>query len=489
MKRKLIGFCLTLVILAVSFAANVAEIPEKKRIHQHLEATEFPICSDHGNEKFCTHLPLVQIDTSGQEIPGRGYWENGETHYTTSSDGSDRIGVRITVTDHKDRRNHTDDEPELESSAIIHVRGHSSRHFDKASYKIKLVTSEGKNNLQSVMGMPAHSDWVLHGPFLDKTLLRNYLFYNLAGEMMDYAPNVRFCEVMINGSYEGVYVMTESIDAGEDGARLPLSVSRKDETYTGYLLRLDRRDAEDINNFTEYSLRMDSTLGVNIVFPGEQNLTETLKKEITSDFSDFEKSIYSYDFDDSDLGYEKLIDVDSFVDYFLINELSCNYDAGSLSTYIYKLPDNKFRMCVWDFNNSCDNYQEAATSEYEFRLNDGLWYWMLLKDKYFSQRIVDRYYELRKSYFSDEYLDSYIDDVIAYLGDAVDRNYERWGYSFESNSGLLIPSSRNLHCYEESVEQLREFLHKRTSFMDRNIGSLNQYSAQSKIKKYVENAN
>lgn len=489
MKNKIIGICLCLAILAASVALSVSVDPDKERIHQHFAAVVAPECTDHGSEKFCTHLPLVQINTAGQEIPGKAVRQDGETIYTTTPDGSDTITARFTVTDHTEIRNHTDDEPEIDTSALIHVRGHSSRHFDKSSYKIKLVTEDGKSNLQSVMGMPAHSEWVLHGPFLDKTLLRNYMFYNLAGEMMDYAPNVRFCEVMLNGSYEGVYVMTESIDAGEDGARLPLSVSRKDETYTGYLLKLDRRAEEDIDNFSRYSLRMDDALGIIVEFPSESKLTPELKKDIASDFSDFEKAIYSYDFDSREFGYRQLIDVDSFVDYFLINELTCNYDAGSLSTYIYKQPDNKFRMCVWDFNNACDNYQEALTPNDGFQLNDDLWYWVLIKDEDFSQQIVDRYYSLRNDLFSDEYIDSYIDGVIAYLGDAVDRNYERWGYTFDHDKGLLLPSYRNPHSYDEAVAQLKTFLHQRASFMDRNIESLKQYSAQSKTKKYIENAN
>ena len=93
----------------------------------------------------------------------------------------------------------------------------------------------------------------MHGPFLDKTLIRNYMWYNIAGEIMDYAPNVRFCEVMVNGEYQGVYVMTEKITAGKDGSRLNLEVNRKDNTFTGYLLRVDqgsRNEMKNINNFS-----------------------------------------------------------------------------------------------------------------------------------------------------------------------------------------------------------------------------------------------
>jgi len=54
---------------------------------------------------------------------------------------------------------------------------------------------------------------VLHGPFLDKTLMRNYMWYNLSGQIMEWAPDVRFCEVFLNGGYQGVYVMEEQIES------------------------------------------------------------------------------------------------------------------------------------------------------------------------------------------------------------------------------------------------------------------------------------
>lgn len=489
MKYKIIGIIVTVSLLISAFAASVAVTPTMLRVHQHTSSAVLPECTDHGKEKFCTHLPLVQIYTYGQEIPGKAYRSDGKTVYTTTPDGKDRIKAYLTVTDNDEKRNHTDDEPAVSSDILIHVRGHSSRRFDKPGYRIKLVGAEGKNNPQSIMGMDAHSDWVLHGPFLDKTLIRNYMFYNLAGEMMSYAPNVRFCELMLNGEYEGLYVMTETIDAGENGARLPLSVDKKDETYTGYLLRLDRRSEDDIDNFTRYSLRMDDSLGITIEYPGEKNLTPELEKDILQDFSDFEKALYSYDYDDKIYGYKNLIDVDSFVDYLIINELTCNYDAGALSTYIYKNTDGKFCMCVWDFNNACDNYQESAMPVSGFRMIDELWFWMLVKDEDFTQKIVDRYRELRSGLLSNKNLTAYIDDTIEYLGDAVVRNYERWGYVFEDDSVLLSPDYRNPHSYRESVSQLKKFLRQRTNFMDMNIESLKQYSANSKIKKYVENAN
>ena len=490
MKNRIIGIILCIVLLITGLAATILVRQEPPRVHQHRSAAQKPECTDHGEDAFCTHLPLVKIETGGKDIPGKPIFDEKGHHtgFTTAQDGSDRILSTVKVIDHENANNHPDDDPTLESEATIHVHGNSSRYFDKLNYKIKLLDSEGNSNNQSVMGMAAHSEWVLHGPYLDKTLMRNYMWYNIGGEIMSYAPNVRFCEVFINGEYEGVYVMTETITAGENGARLQLSVDKKDNTYSGYLLRMDRTSEYDINNFTKYAYRLNMTSGINIEYPGKKNLTPELATSITKDFSSFEKAIYSYDFDNDAYGYKKLIDVDSFVDYFIINEVTANYDAGGYSTYIYKGKDGKFRMCIWDFNNACDNYQEQSIPKDDFRMINIPRFWMLVKNEDFTKRIIERYRELRKGVLSDEYLDQYIDDTIEYLGDAIRRNNERWGSSFDDDT-LLYPEERNLHSYDSAVSQLKSFIHERTEFLDTNIDVLAQYSAESRVKKFIENAN
>lgn len=492
MKYKIWGISAWIaVILLCVFIPSLAGDAEKERYHQHLEAEQKEACN-HGGEVFCTHLPLVEIDTEGQMIPGKNIVDDlGKiVGQETTPDGQDEIFGKITIVDNEKTNNHVNDKPALESRMKIHIRGNSSRSFDKTNFSIRLTDENGESQPQSVMGMDEHHEWVLHGPFLDKTLMRNYMWYNLAGEIMDYAPNVRFCELVVNGEYRGVYVMTESITSGEGKSRLDFTVDKKDNTFTGYLLRLDRGSEDEMKNigtFTQYSRR--TQLQLNIVYPGTKNLTPELKSAIQQDFSDFEKALYSYDYDNDKYGYEQMIAVDSFVDYFLINELACNYDAGWLSTYIYKGIDGKFRMCVWDFNSACNNYQEQLLPTEEFQMQDCLWYFMLTKDEDFTDRIVERYWELRKTYFDEEYLDNYIDDVAAYLGDAIDRNYEKWGYTFQPEYDLLEPSDRNPRSYEEAISDMKEFLHERIQWMDENIEVVRQYSSESRIKKFNENAN
>jgi len=392
--------------------------------------------------------------------------------------------------DQETARSHAGDTPAVSSQITICVRGRSSRAYDKSSYEIRLKNPDGTNNAQEIMGMDAHDEWVLYGPYLDKTLIRNYMWYNIGGEIMEYAPNVRFCEVLLNGVYQGVYVMTESITAGKDGARLNLSVDAKDHVFTGYLLRLDDGDGipvKRIHHFTRYTRRTAQDL--DIVYPGTRNLTPEIAEAIAQDFSDFEKALYSYDYDDKRYGYDAMIDTRSFVDYFLINEFTCNYDAGWLSTYIYKDTSGKYKMCIWDLNSSCDNYTRSQTDPMCFQMQNCLWYFMLTKDEDFVEAIIDRYWELRKLYLNEEYLSQYVDETAAYLGDAAARNYEVWGYSFGEDCDMLLPADRNPHTYEEAVLQLKDFYRRRIAWMDENIDTLRQYSAESKVKKFNENAN
>ena len=494
MKYKRLGVLACAVILfAGAFNWNLLlNDTQGKRIHQHLSSPVKQECTkSHTDNELCTHLPLISIDTNGQEIPGKGLTdENGKRlGYTTTADGGDRITASMKVMDSETEYNHTSDAPTVESDIIIHARGNSSRFFAKSGYRIKLIDKDGNNNPQSLLGMDKHHEWVLHGPYLDKTLIRNYMMYNLSGEIMDYAPNVRFCEVVINGEYEGVYVLTELITAGKDGARLNMSVDVKDNTYTGYLLRLDRNnDIEDdrVNNLTAYTFRADSDLKLEVEYPGPEKLNDTLKRAIETDFSKFEKALYSYDFNNEKYGYKNYIDVDSFASYFIIHELVVNYDAGSYSTYIYKDISGKYKMCVWDFNNACDNYQEQSVMTVQhFEIQNKLWYAMLMKDEDFVNCIINKYKTLRETLFSDEYLEEYIDGVIDYLGPAIERNNERWASSF-SDDTLLTPADRNLHSYDEAVTQLKNFFSDRTAWLDDNIETLKQYCASSKIKKYTE---
>ncbi len=491
MKYKIMGivglicvFCCTIVISAMdSDNAN-------NRIHQHLTSRQPDAGCDCDGTELCTHLPLVVIDTGGEEIPGEpaesAENSGGEETFSTTASGDTMLSVKISLMEKDDTNHHISDTPDLESTALIRVRGNSSRYFDKKNYLLRFTDENGQYEEHEVMGMDAHYEWALHGPYLDKSLIRNYMWYNIAGEIMDYAPNVRFCEVVLNGEYKGLYVMTETITNGTD-CRVNISEPLDDSTETGYVLRLDRGSTDDLKNiynFTYYTYRIGQIhdMKIDIKYPRSGVLTEAMADDIEQDLSDFEKALYSFDYDTYDYGYQNWIDVQSFVDYFIINEFTCNYDAGSLSTYIYKDIGGKYKMCIWDFNSACDNYQESVTEPQHFEMQDNVWYYMLCKDENFTERIIDRYFELRESYLSDDYINEYMDAVIEYLGPAVERNFEVWGYTW--NKYMINPEERNPRNYEEAVGQMRDFCHERGEWLDEHIEIVQQYSHLSKNKKF-----
>lgn len=422
---------------------------------------------------FKTHLPIISIDTKQQVIP-----------LVTKEGGKyvkarDNINVDIELRDSPSRSHHLSEKPRIRTKGLISYRGNSSRYFDKKSLKVKFVTNKLKEKKHRLAGMPKESEWVLHGPFLDRTLLRNYLSYNIAGEIMSYAPNVRYCELFVNGEYQGVYLAVENIEQGEQ--RIPIEKSDKKLHKTPYIVAWDRehKAKQKLDNYVHYT-HQSGISALDVKYPGKQRLTSKQLEFINKDINHIEKVLYSYDFSQ----YPKYIDRESFANYFVINEFFRNVDAGKFSTYLYKDLRDRAKLVVWDFNNAFDNQIEGRVDEADFTLTDAPWFNMLIKDKAFIDLVVHRYKELRKGVLATEYLSNYIDETRHFLGPAIDRNYKKWGYVFDLKNtdprNYLIPTERNVTSYHKSVEQLKDFIKKRGRWMDRNIETLYQYSAPSK---------
>ena len=490
MKYKLLGGAIALLVLVCALAASALEAEEgPARDHQHLSSRGPDAGCGCDGAELCTHLPLVIIDTGGQEIPGAPNGEEddyGEELYTTAEDGTDFINVQVAVIDNQDGNNHPSDTPDFTTASQFRIRGHASRHFEKSPYLLKFIDEDGEDNPISVMGMGAHNEWVLNGPYLDKSLIRNYLCYNLAGEIMEYAPNVRYCELIVDGDYRGLYLMLESITSGDD-CRLNLRSNVRDSSITGYLLRLDRTVEEEVGSTRDIYTYMERMIFVRddeaIRYPGKNRLTEELAREIELEYSAFEKALYSYDYDTEEYGYWNYIDVDNFVDYFIINEFTRNVDSGRYSTYLYKELGEKYKLCVWDFNNTMDNFPDDEITTENFALSDRVWYDMLFRDEEFAERVIERYWELRRTVFSDEYLNRYIDETLEWLGPAIDRNTERWRESIEEWEPLT-PEERNVYSQEEAVDQVRHWLHERGEWLDENIQALQARAHPSRNHAY-----
>ncbi len=445
-------------------------------------------------DKLVTHLPLLEIDTRGEEVPGQPYYPNearDHTEYTLAKDGESTIVADLRVRDRN--LNALGDDPTLESAIRLRVRGNSSRWFDKKSYAIRTVEADGvTEDRLPLLGMEAGKDWALHGPFLDKSLMRNYLGMNLAGQMMDYAPDVRYCEVIVNGEYQGLYVLMETVSRGE--GRVDIRGIQEEKGVTGYVVQFDTDttpSVEPLQNFSNYAHILKEGAHILAEYPGTYNINDKLKRYIERDVSAMEKALYSYDYNSLEYGYTTFMDTGEFIDYMLILEVMEIHDAGNLSTYYYRDPGGRVKPVVWDFNNGSGNYSLIAADDYSIRkfvTVQAPWFLMLIKDQAFVDGVIAEYRQLRHTLLSDEYIERFIDETIAYLGPAVDRNFAVWGYSFDienlDNHNKLFPDERNPSSYEEAVAQYKGALLERLHWLDEHIDVLNQYSHESAVKKY-----
>lgn len=471
-----IGSCIGLYLLDIE--------SKRVRIHQHREA-EWQAAKTEENGEFQTHIPIISINTFGQKVPGTPIVADNESvmRFETGSNGETAITASFSLIDLQQGANSLTDKPTLSSLAQIRYRGNSSRFFDKKSYSIHLVLEDGKENKKEVAGMSAHDEWVLYGPFLDRSLLRNYLSMNVSGEIMEYAPNVRFCELFVDGKYQGLYLLMESIRKGE--GRINIKKPEKNSSVTSYIVRLDRKGKGDkeLDNYAYYTYR-SGVSAFDVRYPGLNQMTEGRMEYITKDISRMEKVLYSYDLTDASKGYAQYIDLNAFAEYFIINEFFRNVDAGHFSTFYYKDVRGKLKPCVWDFNNGFDNYMEYTWNEAGFHMINAPLFDALIKDERFVKAVVAKYRQLRRSVLKEEYLINYIDETNAWLGDSVSRNNEVWGYVFDlsnyNSMNYLTPVERNVTSYRQAVQQLKGFLVARGNWLDEHIDTLYQYCHESK---------
>ena len=136
----------------------------------------------------------------------------------------------------------------------------------------------------------------------------------------------------------------------------------------------------------------------------------------------------------------------------------------------------------WDYDNAFDNYKLETPAD-KFYTVERAWYYMLFKDEQFCEQVINRYRSLRHGVLSEDYLYSFIDDTLDYLGPAIERNWTVWDYTFEEDRELT-PEARQPQSFEEAIDDLKTFIHERGAWLDQYIENLRQYSHESAVKKF-----
>ena len=459
---------IVLLLTTAAWAGLMAEQKETEKTQKRLSLTEEQmeewkrpdreLLEADGLGEFETRLPVVYLNTHGQQIMK----ENKILGTVTllNADGSSQSVLTV---------------PNEQYRATVKYRGASSYNkFDKKQYRIKFYKKNSDSTKKvSLAGMGENSEWVLNGPYLDKTLMRNHLVYDLARECDGWAPDSRYVELFEDGVYQGVYLAVEPVTNGE--SRLRLSEFGLLSGETPYIVCRDRIGTEE-RELDSYGKMAGYTYNaLYLEYPAAKNVTQRQLDYVEKDLEKFEKALYSDFFADEKVGYPAYIDVDNWVDYFILNEFAMNYDAGNLSTYVYKELGGKLQLAVWDFNNAFDNYQWYSLDGEKFYTIQNSWFDRLCQDRSFVEKVILRYRKLRESTLSQEHIDALIASYQDELGDAVERNFTVWEYSFQDNllAGTVEGDhSRDIRSYEDAVSQLEDMIAKRLAYLDGNLEKL-----------------
>lgn len=328
----------------------------------------------------------------------------------------------------------------------IRGRGNSSWYnAEKKSYRLKF---EEKTSL---LGRAKDKSWSLVANYFDKTLLRNELAFNMSRmSSLLYTTATDYVEVYLNGSYEGVYVLCDHLKTGSH------------RVDADYLMEIDvRAEEEDIKLNVAH-------LGQPVVVKDPDDISYDSGEYlyISQFMNSVDALLYSDIFSSATIGYRTVIDVDSFVDWYLINEIAKNNDAV-LYTSCYMNHSEGGLLCmgpVWDFDIAFGNVNYNDNDKPEgLWIAGASWYQRLLADPYFLEKVKERfmfYYEKK-----DELL-KFIDDSAAYLKPYVDKNEERW----HTMNQLLWANCEVFETYEEYVASLKNWLTLRLEWMKTNYG-------------------
>lgn len=418
------------------------------------------------DNSFESHLPLVVIDLGGDEIPV-AYQYNKEKDYVEPIEGvTPYIEGNIYLYD-SGNINTLSDEVTEQSQMEIKYRGNSSLGYDKKQYKVKLLDEDGNDNKLSLLGLGEDDEWILNISMADKSLVRNYLAYTVAGEIDEYTPDVKYCEVLFKYGdkyeYEGLYLLMESVKKSEE--RVAISDYDSQNDFSSYLLKRDRYDPEAVTLDT-YATELGLSYGtLSVKYPSSSKITDDTKSYIEEQIDRIEELLYSDDVTDIEK-VSAYIDMDSFVDYFLLNEFFGNYDAGNNSTYLYCEAGGKLHIGpVWDFDGAMDNYSGEITNPDEIVMCYRTWFDRLCLSQEFNKELLSRYKELRSTILSDEEIELLIDETVEYLGNAQLRDRCRWEESLEAYQLQIMEDEnevlidRNMDTYEGEIQRVKDNLY------------------------------
>ncbi len=372
-------------------------------------------------------LPQVHVTTNGN------VGINSKTEW---------VGGNITIFDKRGNES-------LSMNSEFRGRGNSTWLMPKKAYAVKL------NKKEQVLGMPSHKRWVLLANWLDRTLLRNDVAFEIARKCLPFTPRGEFVELYLNGEHRGNYYLCEQIRVDKNR----VNIDEIDENTTGeditggYLLEFDTYAEEEIN----YFYTKCKNLPVTIKSPDEDVVTSWEHPAFVY-IKDYVNSVEDALEQGSWDAVEKLIDVKSYADWFLVYNLTGNAEPGwPKSCYMYKKRGGKlYAGPAWDFD--CATFMPGKKG---LLLCKALWYPRLLEHEEFKQLLKRRWGELRCEF---EKIPSYIDEQAGWIKESNEVNFEMWPVTQNTNNDITLS-------FDEAVARIKAAYEERMLEIDNALSA------------------
>jgi len=431
-----------------------------------------------------SNLPILSIDTRGKTIVDEP-----------------KIPTKISLFDRgPGALNQLSGSPTLKIWAGVEFRGSTSQAdfyflpgLVKKPYGIEIWTdSTGRVSTDtSLVQMPSESDWVLNASYNDRTFMRDVLAQYLGIKMGLLGSRTRYVDLVINDVYQGVYILMEKIKKGK--YRVPISSlhpteNTGDNLTGGYLLKIDKTSGSPSKNWlSNYGSGLSSKKSIiQVEYPKYDSLSTTQYNYIKKYMDTFEKSLHDDAPSDPKSAYKSMMNLPSFVNYFLLNEAVRNVDGYLLSTYFYKDKDSKGGKLsmgpVWDFNIAMGNADYAdgwkpqgwafTAREMAAGATDAFqvpfWWGKLLTDSSFVNLASQRWKDMRKTFLTADRINAYIDSTQNVLKEPLNRNFNKYPLFGKK----LWPNYYVAPSLVEDVNWLKNWISQRLSWLD---SQLNQF--------------
>lgn len=431
-----------------------------------------------------TNLPIVWINVGGNTI--------SRTDRITATmkiihNGDGQLNYADTVA-------HPGQHVEYDGYIALRYRGGSS--FDnspKKPYSFRPINKPleqgGEKKKVSLLGMGKDNNWALLAPYSDKSMMRDLLAFEISQPWMDYTPQGRFCELFLDGTYYGVFILTEVVSKGKYRLNLDDPGEEGDELTGGYLLSVERNDEPYYRSKYHPVLNNGQPINNRYIYfqyksPDFEEMTPAQLEYIKNRIDQMEDALASENYTDPVEGYRKHIDVMSFIDYQIAQEFAHNVDAYRLSGKFFKRRDSQnplFKMVVWDMNlayGNADYYDAWRTDLWSYQANDIMyqrdaylipfWWYKLNNDPNYTAQLKRRWAQYRHSNLQEEWLMAVVDSMAYVLtsNGAMARNtraWPRWGKYVWPNYYISVN-------FDDELNYLKQWLVARLKWMDEQLG-------------------